>query len=235
LALKRQVATRLPNGCCESPRGVLLAAVSTNELTEHSDATEPFRPEDWLTASETIRLVRLATMSRTANVAIATRANAGLVRAHAEALMIGSETRHNVPVPAKFWWATGHEALTQNWETGDFETWVDRRFHLQAFGVRFHREDIQRMVPGAFPTHQEATAEPANRGGRRMSELWPEWVAELALHVHEAGAPPGVGSQGADELIAAVAERLAARGLEAPSRTTVQEAVSAVLRRLRAG
>lgn len=208
--------------------------MATNGLTEYADGEEPFRPEEWLTASETIRLVRTATMSPASNITIATRANAGLVRAHADLLIIGSESRRDIAVPVKFWWATGHEALTQNWETGDFETWVDRRFHLQAFGVRFHREDIQRMLPGSFAIEPTVTkAEARSSGGRRMSELWPEWVAELVIQIHDAGVPPGIGSQGADELIATLATRLAERGLEAPSRTTVQETVAAVLRRLR--
>ncbi len=66
-----------------------------------------------------------------------------------------------------------------------------------------------------------------------MSALWPEWVAELASLIHEEGIPEGSGARGTDELISSVADRLVARGLEAPARTTVQETAKAVLRRLR--
>lgn len=194
-------------------------------------AAEPYRPEDWLTASETRRLVINATLSRSANIAICTRAHAGLIRAHAEVLIIGSESRTDHLVHKEFWWAEGHEALEQNWETGDFETWIDKRFHIRAFGVKFHRDDIRRMVPAAFQS--SSTPEPQRGGGRSMSRDWPEWVAELVAYIHEQGIPAGEGTRGADGLIEAVATRLEARGATPPSRTTVQEAVNAVLRRLR--
>ena len=193
---------------------------------------DEYRPTDWLSASETIRLVRTATLSRSSHIAICTRAHAGLIRARAELMLLESDARENYEVPKQFWWADGHEALKQNWGTGDFETWIDKRFHMKAFGITFHRDDIRRMVPTAFP--ESATSdEPKNAGGRSMSRLWPDWVAELAAHLHENGAPNGVGTQGADALIESIATRLQMRGLEAPSRSTVQEAVNAVLRRLR--
>jgi hypothetical protein len=46
---------------------------------------------------------------------------------------------NDVEVPPKFWWARGHEALTQNWSTGDFERWIDKRAHYKAYGVKFLR------------------------------------------------------------------------------------------------
>jgi hypothetical protein len=196
------------------------------------EVTNEYRSADWMSASETIRRVRKATLSRSAHVAICARAHAGLVRARAELMLLGSDSRENYEVPTKFWWADGHDALTQNWETGDFETWIDKRFHMKAFGVTFHRDDIRRMVPDAFPESM-TIEEPKNAGGRAMSLLWPDWVAELASHLHENGTPGGVGTKGADALIEAIASRLQERGLEAPSRSTVQDTVNAVLRRLR--
>lgn len=196
------------------------------------EVTDAFRPDDWLSASETIRRVRTATLSYTANVAICTRARAGLIRARAELMILGPDSRQNHPVPTQFWWAEGHEALTQNWETGDFETWIDKRFHMKAFGVTFHRDDVRRMAPAGFP-EAKTTEEPTNLGGRSMSRLWPAWVAELAAYVHETGIPEGVGTKGADGLIEAIAGRLAGRGIDSPSRSTVQETVNAVLVRLR--
>jgi hypothetical protein len=71
-------------------------------------------------------------------------------------------------------------------------------------------------------------------GGRRMSNLWPDWVAELVLHLHNNGFPDGDGAAGQDALIAAVEEQLIQRGREAPSRSTVQDTVRAVLVRYRA-
>jgi hypothetical protein len=52
-------------------------------------------------------------------------------------------------LPPSFWWAEGHEALEQNWITGDFATWIDRTFHWQAFGTEFSRNDIAAMLPKA--------------------------------------------------------------------------------------
>lgn len=196
------------------------------------EVTDEYLPEDWLSASETIRLVRTATLSRMSHITICTRAHAGLIRARAELMQIGSDSRENYEVPTQFWWADGHDALTQNWETGDFETWIDKRFHMKAFGIRFHRDDIRRMTPSAFP-ETTVVEEPKNAGGRSMSRLWPSWVAELAAHIHEKGIPEGVGTQGADGLIEDIATRLQLRGMDAPSRSTVQETVNAVLRRLR--
>ena len=206
-------------------------------MSSQDDANLPqtadeYRPDDWLSASETIRRVRTATLSHQADITICTRAHAGMIRTRAQLLMIGQETREEQAIHKKFWWATGHEALKQNWETGDFETWIDKRFHLKAFGVTFHREDIRRMVPSAFP-ETTASEESRNSGGRSMSRHWPEWVAELVAHVHEAGIPEGVGTKGSEALIDAVATRLAERGLDAPSRSTVQETINAVLRRMR--
>jgi hypothetical protein len=70
-------------------------------------------------------------------------------------------------------------------------------------------------------------------GGRRLSERWPDWVAELTFHIHENGYPDGSGSQGQQELIDGIADRLAKRGLDAPARATVQTTIQAVLDRHR--
>jgi hypothetical protein len=205
--------------------------VSDSDDGNLPQTAEHYSPEDWLTAAETRRIVVNTTLSRSTNIAICTRAHAGLIRAHADMLIIGSESRADQLIHKEFWWAEGHAALEQNWETGDFETWIDKRFHIRAFGVKFHRDDIRRMVPAAFPS--DARSEPRRSGGRSMSRDWPEWVAELVAFVHEEGLPDGHGTRGADALIDAVASRLESRGGSAPSRTTVQETINAVLRRMR--
>ena len=87
-------------------------------------------------------------------------------------------------------------------------------------------------VPVAEPTMPEMSRQRA--GGRRMSILWPDWVAELVFHLHENGFPEGEGAAGQDALIAAVEERLIQQDREAPSRSTVQDTVRAVLVRYRA-
>ena len=207
-------------------------------MTENaSDGAEPFRAEDWLSSAETIKRVREATLSPAAHSTLATRAHAGLVRAHAALMVINDTQRHpDCAVPAAFWWAKGHEALTQNWEVGDFETWIRNKVRYQIFGVRFHREDVDRMLgPARGARSSPAALEGRDGGGRPMSALWPEWVAELVRQIHDEGVPEGIGAGGSDELIATIADRLAKRGLDAPSRTTVQPTAKAVLHRLRAG
>jgi hypothetical protein len=199
-----------------------------------NEPDEPFQPELWISAAETIARVRNATLSPTSEVSIATRAFAGLLRANAALLIIESQRFEDAPVPAGFRWAKGHEALTQNWELGDFETWIDRRAQIQAFGVRFRREDVDLML-GALPAPKgpSVPTTPAKVApGRPRSDLWPEWIAELVAQVHDGGLPA---TPSVDELIGRVDNALAERGLEAPSRTTVRETVGAVIRRMKAG
>lgn len=201
------------------------------------DEAQGLREEDWISAAATIARVRDATLSSTAHIALAKRAHAGLLRAHCELMIINDTQRYpDCDVPASFWWAEGHDALTQNWELGDFETWIKKTVQYQIFGVRFHREDVERVV-GLSAVDRSRPEPSANResGGRPMSELWPEWVAELAALIHEEGVPDGSGAMGSDDLIVRVADRLANRGLNPPARATLQETAKAVLRRLRAG
>lgn len=194
--------------------------------SDPAEAPKPFQPDEWVSAKETIRRVRAETLSRSSEIAIATRAHAGLLRTNAALLVYKDQRRKDHDVPHTFWWAEGHEALTQNWELGDFETRIDR-VRVQAFGVRFYRADIDDMLGSIAPTAIPAVApEP---GGRPMSTLWPDWVAELAMLIHDEGIPENAK---VEELIKRVADRLAERGLDTPGRTTVQETARAVLRRL---
>lgn len=40
-------------------------------------------------------------------------------------------------------------ALNQNWDVGDFETWIDRAYVYRAYGVEFLRADIEDVLrPG---------------------------------------------------------------------------------------
>jgi hypothetical protein len=104
---------------------------------------------------------------------------------------------------------------------------------VRAYGVRFHRAGLEDMLPGAFATTASKTADPPTKesAGRPMSPLWRDWIAELVAEVYENGFPAGSGGKGADELIRRVADGLAERGLEGPSRSTVQQTIGAVLRR----
>jgi hypothetical protein len=329
--------------------------------------------EEWLSAAEAYRLVAEVTNPYLAQRAICCRASDGMLAARARRLILGDRTVDESEVPPGFWWARGEAALTQNWTTGDFETWIDQRVYCRAYGVEFRRPDIEAMLPnrgkkqtfqqsgpgnyasaarclaelrkaldcdqgdaerlilrgcragliparcstiwsrvtnryGAQEDERTNVAIPdwfweqclddqdtilnwqkgrfAGRGvmdgdeykaivsgvefhvgaiveieatevetkrveqlpaddtagklpetgetvGRRLSERWPAWIAELVAYVHEHGIPAGIGSQGQEEVITGVAKALAERGEETFARSTVQPAVQAMLDRLR--
>jgi hypothetical protein len=122
--------------------------------------------------------------------------------------------------------------------------------HIHKVRIKGAEFDISGMVdmenmlraqesPEAPPTRSLAampgpqSPEPLSRGGRPKSESWVNWIAELVCYVHEEGIPDGSGAEGQDAVIGAIEERLAARDLESPSRSTVQAAVRAALMRLR--
>jgi uncharacterized protein (TIGR02391 family) len=83
---------------------------------------------------------------------ICKRAHSGLIRSRAERFIVDRKlARENFDIPKLFWWAEGQAGLEQNWKAGDFETWIDRTQLLQAFGVSFRREDIEKLGGGLIP------------------------------------------------------------------------------------
>ncbi len=78
--------------------------------------------------------------------AICERCHLGLVRSRALRFHKHHEELRDVELPRQFWWAEGHEALEQNWDIGDFSTWIDRTFHWRAYGVRFVLEDLLELT-----------------------------------------------------------------------------------------
>lgn len=80
-------------------------------------------------------------------MAICERCHAGLIRSRAQSFMRHDENLSDVELPREFWWAEGHEALDQNWDTGDFSTCIDEKLHLRAFGVRFALDDLLKLIP----------------------------------------------------------------------------------------
>lgn len=187
------------------------------------------------------------------------RAAEGHVHTWAPTYSVGPTVWSNVELPASFW-AEFTLTAAQDWALNDFKVTSKGGVTLRAKGVHFNAPDLGRIYPKfgtlsqSIATKNEVrvlqaklaeaekalstlsarrTAEVPPRGGRPMSDAWPEWVAELVTLIHEEGLPSGIGTGGADDLTARVADRLAERDLEAPARTTVQETIKAVLRRLR--
>ena len=203
-------------------------------------------PEDWLSAPQTVTRAEKGGRHRASREDLVRRAAAGHLRTWAPSYVVGETTWVNVELPALFWADFGTRA-EQNWATGKFAFTVRKKFLVSAFGVVFHRGDLRDVFPKVFgvppvqrtPTPQLSARQPAavvsppSKGGRKMSASWPDWVAELVAYVHENGIPEGQGAAGVDVVLKAVADRLAYRGLEGPARSTAQDAVRAVLLRLR--
>lgn len=124
-----------------------------------------------------------------------------------------------------------------NWNTGDFKLTVERDFSdvtMTVIGLRFDKVALLKAFTNDLqPVPFQQSERAASKRGRPPSPAWPEWIAELVAYIHEQGFPAGEGSQGQETLITAIADRLADRGLESPSRATVQAAVRSVLDRLR--
>jgi hypothetical protein len=152
----------------------------------------------------------------------------------------------NVCVPHWFWdhCADDPDAVL-NWGTGRFAargTVDGDAYKTIIAGVEFEVSgivEIESQVRTALPLESkddgnEANLPPPNLPvGRRLSEQWRPWIAELVAEVHNHGVPAGVGSQGQEELIKRVADALAKRGIEGLGRSTVQPVVQAVLNRMR--
>lgn len=100
--------------------------------------------EQWIPAAQARQLVG---DSLDDCVAICTRANAGLIKASADLLIVDGKKFENAVFPSEFWWAKGHAALGQNWATGDFSTHIDRNSLWQAFGVHFALDGLLQMLP----------------------------------------------------------------------------------------
>jgi predicted nucleotide-binding protein len=117
------------------------------------------KDEEWISAASALSLLGMKYWLGTGT--ICKRAHAGLIQARAERFIHDDRVFDNVDIPAKFWWAEGGAALTQNWTTGDFDTWVGRgidAIHLQAFAVTFRRSDIERLRPAFTPASTLANA-----------------------------------------------------------------------------
>jgi hypothetical protein len=144
-------------------------------------------PAQWVTAAGALELLKLTMGAGAAAKAICTRANDGMIGARAERFIEASKAGDDVEIPSKFWWARGEAALTQNWITGDFETWIDQRIHLKAYGVSFLRADIEKMTPAGSPAPAAAQAPPAptvTTGGRPPAEFWDDLWIEIFRQIY---------------------------------------------------
>lgn len=105
-----------------------------------------------------------------------------------------------------------------------FEEW------FSAWNIEIRFPDVDADASECGSPHETVKAAPV---GRPFAAWWPDFVAELVAYTVEVGLPPGIGHQGQSEVIKEVCARLQERGKEEPSRSQIQEAVNAVLRRMR--
>lgn len=94
----------------------------------------------WIEASKALELIG-------SNLALCERLRAGLIKSSARLFLKDDDRLEEVLLPASFWWADGHEALDQDWDTGDFSTWIDHSEHWQAFGVTLDLAGVLEMLP----------------------------------------------------------------------------------------
>jgi hypothetical protein len=96
--------------------------------------------EHWITSAQALEV---AGGSR----AICSRLKEGLITARAALLIIGDNREEDRAVPQGFWWARDNLALEQDWNTGEFSTWINQSLHCQAFGVRFPLSEVLEIAP----------------------------------------------------------------------------------------
>ena len=124
--------------------------------------------KEWIAAAEALELLKPISLSISTR-AICKRAHAGLIRAKSERFISGLNVKDDHEIPKEFWWAEGEAALGQNWHNGDFDTWIEKKLHLQAYGVVFWRADIERLRP-------ISTAKAESEENRRLLEQAPRKV-----------------------------------------------------------
>ncbi len=108
----------------------------------------PPKQDEWIRAAEAIAMLRPILTEYSARLRICERAHGGMIRARAEQFHHGERVFHDYDIPKEFWWAEGHQPLTQDWDGGDISTWIERKsVQLKAFGVTFARADIQKILP----------------------------------------------------------------------------------------
>lgn len=108
-------------------------------------------PAQWIAASYALQFVACASDEHQAALTICQHAHNGLLQSKAKLVTCqfgqAKEERTEMMLPARFWWAEGHGSLKQNWQTGDFSTFVGGVEHWQAFGVSFDFSKLIELAP----------------------------------------------------------------------------------------
>ena len=150
--------------------------------------------DEWISATEAIKLVAAAIGVHQAPRAICSRAHAGLIKARAARLIVGEHIFDDEDIPEDFWWASDEAALQQDWRTGDFETWIDKgideRLEMKAFGVSFSRHGIETLIAPAVANRDAQPPTPTHPGGRPPAEWWDDLWVEICRQLYEGDLQP---------------------------------------------
>jgi hypothetical protein len=134
---------------------------------------------EWMSAYEALEFLQL----RDAKRAICRRAHAGQIKARAQLLTFQGKEETDVEVPPEFWWAwaNGEDDLKQDWDQGDFDTWLEHRsYRVRAVGVEFRRSDIEKLKPAPVTNLRSPPSPAIGRTVFIGHGHSPEW---RALHV----------------------------------------------------
>lgn len=177
--------------------------------------------DDWLTARQITEVANAISISPfTAYETVCTRANDGLILAQAQKVMFDDRNMGAIELPEEFWWARGQAALTQNWVTGDFETWLAQKHHIRAYGVKFRKADVLSTFGlDAWPP-TPALAKLAQKG-RPPADWWDDLWVEMARRLYVGDLKP---SRQAD-IEKAMLDWLATNGQERVSESTIRPRV----------
>ncbi|WP_316161350.1 MULTISPECIES: hypothetical protein [unclassified Bradyrhizobium] len=141
---------------------------------------------EWISASRALQMLKSLQLS-IATRRICERANHGLIRARAERLQINEKQFEDRDIPRAFWWAHGEIALKQQWDSGDFSTWLDSKIQIFAYGVKFDRAAIEKILPVEAVKPEVV---PLVAGGRPPAEWWDDLWVEICRQLYEGDLKP---------------------------------------------
>ena len=160
----------------------------------------------------------------------------------------GVHEERGIGIMPEGFWPTSNTFSPVHWVTGNFNLGMAGNAHFEREGVAFNVEfELSGLpcaetvgsfvVPPAIPGSDQAapTAREIQRplNSRPPAVWWPAFAEELAIYMHEFGAPTGQGAEGQSAVIEKIQTRLTEARRPAPTRTQVQSVVTRVLRRMR--
>jgi hypothetical protein len=174
----------------------------------------------WVPAHETLRQLKpLHNSEFLTKKFICKRAHAGLLRAKAQQYIVGNNVQKDQAIPHSFWWAEGEAALTQDWKSGDFETYINQQVRLRAFAVSFSWDDFKPWIPDSEAPIESLSA-PAEegsqaKGGRPPADWWEDLLIDLSFRYFKGDLKP----KSQADIVRAMQEWITAHGCDAAEST----------------